>query len=197
MAIDGGPAVRGNKLLAWRIPPIVKLLNGNKTLQGKDDDTVSLNLLAPPADSEVIPAQRLLLDSALKTLRAVSRDVGGGLRETVGIKAELVVTDRAAVKLELPPCAVEPERIAHAIDLENVEAWCDEHRAVYVGISPWYSTKDVDQTVLAITKVVHVLLGLHADDTASTSPDKRFKFLHRLTRSMLEIANLQRDLPRE
>ncbi len=46
--------------------------------------------------------------------------------------------------------------------MENVEAWCDENRYVHAAIGPWYSTKDVDQVVLSITKVVHVKLGLHA-----------------------------------
>lgn len=60
------------------------------------------------------------------------------------------------------PEGVDGALIAHAIDLENVEAWFDSAGRVRVAIGPWYTTKDVDQVVLAITKVTHVLLGLHA-----------------------------------
>lgn len=63
----------------------------------------------------------------------------------------------------LPP-GTDTELISRAIDLENVEAWLGEDGRVHVGIGPWYSTKDVDQMVLSITKVVHVMLGLHASD---------------------------------
>jgi hypothetical protein len=56
------------------------------------------------------------------------------------------------------------EKIARAIDLENVEAWLDNDNKVNIAISPWFSTKDVDQTVLSTVKVIHVLLGVHAAD---------------------------------
>lgn len=102
-------------------------------------------------------------------LASIAVDVRSGLAETVGIKAALAEGERAAVKLEIPPDA-DAVSIAQAIDAENVEAWCDENGLVYVGINPWFTTKDVDQTVLSITKVVHVRLGIHASDADAAKP---------------------------
>lgn len=68
---------------------------------------------------------------------------------------------RASVVITLPE-GTNARHIALAIDLENVEAWCDEDGRVHVAIGPWYTTKDTDQVVLSVTKVTHVLLGLHA-----------------------------------
>lgn len=101
-------------------------------------------------------------------LAAVANDVRLGLQETVGIDAKWVEGERASVVISLPE-GTDTHFIARAIDLENVEAWCDEHNQVHVAIGPWYSTKDVDQVVLSITKVVHVLLGLHATDNRHLS----------------------------
>lgn len=50
--------------------------------------------------------------------------------------------------------------MAHAVDLENVESWLDEDGCVRVGIGPWSTTKDVDQVILAVTKVAHEFTGL-------------------------------------
>jgi len=120
-----------------------------------------------PVGSMVPWAQTQLFNATRQALAAIAQDIVNGLAETVGIRCawgvELAAEERCSVVLELPPQA-DPVFIAHAIDLENVEAWCDENKQVRVGIGPWYSTKDVDQTVLAITKVVHVKLGLHASD---------------------------------
>ena len=85
------------------------------------------------------------------------------------------------------PDGVDTERIASAIDAENVESWCDESNRVHIAVDPWYSTKDVDQTVLSATKVIHVLLGLHANDAdRSMSLGQKFKV------SLAEILSLQK-----
>jgi hypothetical protein len=119
------------------------------------------------AGSMVPWAQTQLFNATRQALAAVAQDIVNGLAETVGIRCawgtELAAEERCSVVLELPPQA-DPAYITRAIDLENVEAWCDENKQVHVAIGPWYSIKDVDQTVLAITKVVHVKLGLHASD---------------------------------
>lgn len=95
-------------------------------------------------------------------MTAIATDVRGGLLETVGVESRFSADDgRCAMILELPANA-DAEQVARAIDLENVEAWRDADGKVRVGVSPWLSTKDVDQTVLCTIKVVHVLLGLHA-----------------------------------
>jgi hypothetical protein len=52
----------------------------------------------------------------------------------------------AARALDLPEGS-DTELIARAIDLENAEAWRDPQGKVNVAVNPWYSTKDVDQTV--------------------------------------------------
>ena len=110
-------------------------------------------------------AQTQLVQATQQALAAVANDVTKGLLETVGIVskwgAEDAENSKCSVVLELPDEA-DPEFIANAIDLENVEAWCDENKQVHVAIGPWYSTKDVDQVVLSVTKVMHVLLGMHA-----------------------------------
>ena len=117
-----------------------------------------------PVGSMVPWAQAQLFHATQQALAGVAQDVANGLAETVGIRCawgtELKAGGRCSVVIELPTSA-DPEYIARAIDLENVEAWHTDGR-VHVAIGPWYSIKDVDQVVLCITKVVHVLLGLHA-----------------------------------
>lgn len=117
-----------------------------------------------PVGSMVPWAQAQLFQATQQALAGVAQDVAKGLAETVGIRGEwgteLNAGERCSVVIELPSSA-DHEYIARAIDLENVEAWYTNGR-VHVAIGPWYSTKDVDQVVLSITKVVHVLLGLHA-----------------------------------
>ena len=102
-----------------------------------------------------------LLEATRMALAAVASDVQKGLRETIGVHAEWIESDCAAVVLTLPQGA-DTHFLARAIPPENVEAWCVEEQRVRVAIGPWYTTKDVDQVVLAVTKVAHVLLGLHA-----------------------------------
>jgi hypothetical protein len=160
--VDGGPPVRGKKLFAWRIPPVMAQAPSSTNEK--------------PVGSMVPWAQTQLFNATRQALAAVAQDITNGLAETVGIgcawDTELAADAHCSVVLELPPEA-NPAYIAHAIDLENVEAWCDENRQVHVAIGPWYSTKDVDQVVLAITKVVHVKLGLHASDKQNARPAAR------------------------
>ncbi len=143
--------MRGQKLRAWQLPPLMINLKNYSTEK--------------PAGSMVPWAQTQLAQATQQALAAVARDVVSGLQETVGIRSrwgtEFTEHAKCSVILELPSDA-DSEFIAKAIDLENVEAWCDENKQVCVAIGPWYSTKDIDQVVLSVTKVVHVLLGMHA-----------------------------------
>ena len=121
--------------------------------------------IVTPEGSMVGWAQGRLREATEMALAAIARDVQAGLCETVGVRAEWFTGDdpegRASVVITLPE-GTNARRIALAIDLENVEAWCDEEGRVHVAIGPWYTTKDTDQVVLSVTKVTHVLLGLHA-----------------------------------
>lgn len=110
--------------------------------------------MAPPAQGRLLAAVRL-------ALAAVAADVCQGLAQTVGVQAAWTEGERACVTLVLPTKDFDTEYIARAIDLENVEAWVNEKGAAQVGIGPWFTTKDIDQTVLAITKVLHVRYGMH------------------------------------
>lgn len=137
--------------MAWQLPPMMVKLKNYSTEK--------------PAGSIVPWAQAQLAQATQQALAAVAQDVVSGLQETVGLcsrwGAESVEDAKCSVILVLPPEA-DPHYIAKAIDLENVEAWCDENHQVHVAIGPWFSTKDVDQVVLSVTKVIHVLLGMHA-----------------------------------
>ncbi len=155
--------------MGWQTPPVMaNLQNGAFT---------------GPEGLKVAEAQSRLVKA---TLAAVGRDVCDGLLETVGIKSSLVEGEHASVVLELPS-ETDTALIARAISMENVESWCDPEGRVHVAISPWYSTKDVDQVVLSTTKVVHVLLGLHASDAA---PPK--SFIQRVLASAREIVLIQK-----
>jgi hypothetical protein len=133
--------------------------------------------------------QKNLLAATDEVLRAIATDVRGGLLETVGIESEFSIDDgRASMILTLPENA-DAEQIARAIDAENVEAWLDENNKVRVAVNPWYSTKDVDQTVLSTIKVIHVLLGIHATDDAQP---KTFK--EKLIKLISEIMELQKSV---
>lgn len=135
--------------MAWKWPPVVTNLAQGETITS-------------PQGSTVAWAQNRLFEATQMALAAVAKDVKLGLLETVGVESRWDEEgDRASVVIILP-ISTDTKFIAKAIDLENVEAWCDEKGQIHAGIGPWYTTKDVDQVVLAITKVVHVLLGLHA-----------------------------------
>lgn len=140
--------MRGQKLLAWRLPPLLAGLAPSQSITGPEGSTVAW-------------AQVRLLEATRMALAAIANDVRIGLQETVGIVAEWAEGECASIIITLPE-GTDVHFIAQAIDLENVEAWCGEHDQIHVAIGPWYTTKDVDQVVLSITKVVHVLLGLHA-----------------------------------
>lgn len=128
-----------------------------------------------PTGSMVPWAQRRLLEATRQALAAVAADVDAGLTETVGVRATWVEGERASVRIDLPEGTNTP-RIATAIDLENVEAWANEQGEVHVAIGPWYTTKETDQVVLSVTKVVHVLLGLHG--AAASSDDHQHEYSH-------------------
>lgn len=165
--------MRGKKLEAWRIPPIWKSLQSGEAV-------------APPENSKVLAEQKQLIEATRNALEAVFQDVQIGLRETVGVDCALEINERCSVVLTLPE-ETNTEQIAEAIDLENVEAWLDDERRVHLAISPWFSTKDVDQTVLAPVKVIHVLLGIHATDT-----EKPKTFGQKILSSVAEIMTLQK-----
>jgi hypothetical protein len=169
--------VRGTKLKAWRVPPVWKQLQTGGT--------------AASDKSKVLQRQRQLLTATQATLNAVYADVRRGLLETVGVDCALVTDELCSVVLELP-AGTDTEIVARAIDLENVEAWRDAQGRVNVAINPWYSTKDVDQTVLSAVKVIHVLLGIHATDNPKTPNLKQT-----LLSSVAEILSIQKSVERK
>lgn len=95
------------------------------------------------------------------TLAAIAADVRRGLLETVGLESEWWTDnlETSSVVVYLPD-SIEPEYAARAIDLENLEAWLDDEKRLHVAISPFLTTKDVDQTVLCVVKVVCRFTGL-------------------------------------
>lgn len=106
-------------------------------------------------DADVYAAQS-------EVLAKIAEDVREGLLETVGVESQFSLdNNRCSMILKLS-AETDTKTIAEAIALENADAWCDEFGQVHLGISPFFSIKDVDQTVLSAIKVIHVLLGLHA-----------------------------------
>lgn len=164
--------MRGTKLLAWEVPPVWK------PLQAGD--------VSAPEKSKVLAVQKQLMKTTLTTLEAVFTDVRDGLMETVGVDCILSIEEKCSFVLNLPE-GTDTKQIAQAIDMENVEAWLAETGRVHVAISPWLSTKDVDQTVLCAIKVIHVLLGIHASD--NTAPPT---FGQKILSTVAEIMNLQK-----
>ncbi len=165
--------MRGTKLEAWRIPPLWK------NLQENDYEI--------PENSTVLQKQQSLLKSTLAVLKAITEDVQNGLLETVGVESEFSMADgKCSVRLDLPP-ETDVELVSRAIDLENIESWRDSEDRVHIGINPWYSTKDVDQTVLCTIKVIHVLLGLHA--TCEVKPKT---IGQKILSSVMEVMNAQK-----
>ena len=141
--------MRGTKLYAWRIPA-----------------TAQIAQFESPAGSMVGYMQKNLYQATLNTLAAIAADVRRGLLETVGLESEWWTekSDRASVVVYLPD-NLDAEYIAEAVDVENLEAWLDEEKRFHIGIAPWYSTKDVDQTVLCVIKVVSQFTGLLGVDS--------------------------------
>jgi hypothetical protein len=145
------------------------------------------NSLKIPEGSNVPQNQKKMFAATGEVLTAIARDVREGLIETVGVESSISFDNqKCSMVLELPE-GTDTELVARAIDLENVEAWRDESGKVHVGINPWYSTKDVDQTVLCTIKVIHVLLGIHATDTA-----KPQTFKQKLLSSIAEVMQIQK-----
>jgi len=172
--------VRGTKLEAWRIPPVWESLREN--------------VLTVPEGSSVPQRQKKMLAATLEVLTAVAKDAREGLLETVGVGSELSMDGgRCSMVLDLPENA-DAQEIARAIDLENVEAWRDERGKVHVGLSPWFSTKDVDQTVLSAVKVIHVMLGIHASDADALKP-KTLK--QKLLSSVIEVMQIQKGAAKD
>ena len=166
--------MRGNKLMAWRIPAIWQDLQKNN--------------LPVPEGSSVPQRQELLLKATKEVLTAVAEDMRQGLLETVGVESSFAMDGgRCSMVLELPEKA-DTKKMARAIDLENIEAWNDEDGKVHIAVSPWFSTKEVDQTVLSAVKVVHVLLGLHA-----TNENQPRTLKEKIISSISEIIKLQKN----
>ena len=141
------------------------------------------NKFVLPEGSTVPRDQMKMLRETEKVLLSIAKDVRGGLLETVGIESAYSTDGgRTSMMLLKLPDGSDPLIIAEAIDAENVEAWTDENHQVHIAINPWYSTKDVDQTVLSTIKIIHVLLGIHAADEVKP---KTFK--EKLLSSVMEI----------
>ena len=167
--------MRGNKLMAWEFPPIW--------------EGVQANTFSVPKGSSVLQKQEILFKAIREVITAIAKDIREGLLETVGVESSLSMDDgRCSMILELPE-KVDTGQIARAIDLENIEAWCDAENRVHIAISPWFSTKDVDQTVLSAVKVVHVLLGIHAGDEKQPRTLKE-----KILSSISEIIQLQTNV---
>ncbi|MEP6901762.1 MAG: hypothetical protein ABJA66_08430 [Actinomycetota bacterium] len=166
--------MRGTKLKAWRIPLVWKDLQEN--------------VLSIPEGSFVPSKQELMLRSTQEVLNAIAADVRGGLLETVGVESSISLEDERCSMILALPATADPKKIAEAIDAENVEAWQDGQNRVHLAINPWYSTKDVDQTVLCAIKVIHVLLGLHA--VCEVKPKT---FGQKLLSSLRDVLNAQQE----
>jgi hypothetical protein len=162
--------VRGNKLMAWRMTPVMTSA-GNGSLTS-------------PEGSRVAAAQKRLFTVTREAMRAAAEDARQGLMETVGVNSRLIEGERCGIAIELPP-GTDLEMIARAIDLENIESWLGEDGQVQVAIGPWYSTKDVDQVVLTTTKVIHVMLGLHA--VCSLPQAETLSLVQRVMRSAVDV----------
>lgn len=166
--------MRGTKLVAWRIPSVWKDLQKN--------------MPSIPEGSRVSKKQEQLIKTTLTVLDAVAEDIRGGLVETVGVESRFSIdAGRCSMVLELPE-KTDTEKIARAIDMENIQAWCGAEGKVHLAVSPWYSTKDVDQTVLSAVKVIHVLLGIHAGDAVQPKT-----FGQKLLSSVAEVMSILID----
>lgn len=161
--------------MAWRFPPVWK--------------TFQENTFEVPENSTVPQNQEKMLRATLGVLEAIATDVRQGLIETVGIESRLSLdSERCSMVLELPQ-GTDTKRIAEAMDAENVETWLDEQNRVNLAVNPWYSTKDVDQTVLCAIKIIHVLLGRHA-----ASEVKPLSLKQRIIKSISEVIQIQQNI---
>ena len=170
--------MRGTKLTAWQIPPMWK--------------SIKENGLDIPEGSAVLPKQAQMLAATGEVLTAIAKDVRDGLLETVGVESSMSFDDnRCSMILELAD-GTDSKSVAEAIDAENVESWVDGKNKVHVAINPWYSTKDVDQTVLCAIKVIHVLIGLHA--VCEVKPKT---FGQKILTSLMEVMTAQKEASKE
>ena len=119
----------------------------------------------------------------------IAEDVKQGLLETVGVESDFSLDDNRCSMLLKFSAEVDSKTIAEAISLENADAWCDEFGQVHLGISPFFSVKDVDQTILSAIKVIHVLLGLHA-----VCEVKPLTFMQKVFQSISEVLQIQKNL---
>lgn len=165
--------MRGAKLIAWRIPPIWKALRENK--------------FVVPEGSIVPKNQAKMLKVTEEVLNAIAKDVRRGLLETVGIESDFSNEDEKCSMALSFASGTDVQMLARAIDAENIEAWTDEKDRVHIALNPWYSTKDIDQTVLCTIKVIHVLLGIHASDNNAPRTLKQ-----KLLSSVREILEIQK-----
>ena len=168
--------MRGTKLTAWQIPSVWKGLQENE--------------LTDAENSKVIQKQQRLFNATREVLTEIVRDIREGLLETVGVDGDFSTADgRCSIVLNLPADA-DTGTIAQAIDAENIEAWRDEQGRVHIAVNPWYSTKDVDQTVLSAVKVIHVMLGIHAADAEATKPKTLGQ---KILASLAEVMQIQKE----
>lgn len=146
--------MRGTKLIAYRFPPLVAAASVGGSFSS-------------PEGSMVGYMQRRLFEAMQNALAAIAADVRQGLLELIGLESEWWTddTERASVVVHLPE-NIDPDYAARAIDLENLETWLDDESRLHIAIAPWYSTKDVDQTVLCAIKVLHQFTGLLGIDYA-------------------------------
>ena len=110
----------------------------------------------------MVPHMQEKLQTAINyALAAVASDVRQGLLETVGLESEWWTdnNDAASMVVHLPK-NINMDYVVEAINCENLEVWLDGERLLHIAISPFYTTKDVDQTVLCIVKVVCRFTGL-------------------------------------
>ena len=112
---------------------------------------------------------RSAIDNALAGVAADGRK---GISEIVGLDSEWWTDNQnvASVVVYLPE-DVDAEYVARAVNLENLEAWLDDEKRFHIAKSPFYTMKDIDQTVLCVVKVVCQFTGLIGIDSNSFNHD--------------------------
>jgi hypothetical protein len=125
-----------------------------------------------PENSKVPYMQEKLRAAIDYALSAIAADVWRGLLETVGLDSEWwTEEDEQASFVVYLPANIDCDYVAKAVNLENLEAWLDGERRLHFAISPFYTTKDVDRTVLCLVKVVCQFTGLIDVDS---NPDELY-----------------------
>ncbi len=114
--------------------------------------------------------QEKLLAAINYALAAVAADVRQGLLETVGLESEWWTADQNTASMIVHLLEnIDADYAVRAINLENLEAWLDEEEQLHIAISPFYTTKDVDQTVLCVVKVACQFTGIVGVETQTSS----------------------------